>query len=176
MKKIQMKKTSVSKKVVWVSAIVALGAVSTVAGIWLYRQIKKMEDYELNFKNIIFRKFSTTEFIFDLYMIFTNKSNLGVTLAKQEYDIYANDVFITTLKNNSPNEIKAKSDSEIGMRININPVELVTKIGVNPLELLKSPKKIKIKLVMKYKVKVLFFDVSIPEIIYEDSLYNMMNY
>jgi len=169
-------KKNVGKKVVWVTAIVALGAVSTIAGIWLYRQIKKMEDYELKFKNIIFRKLSTTEFIFDLYMIFTNKSNLGVTLAKQEYDVYANNVYITTLKNDSPNEIKPKSDNEIGMRININPVELVTKIGVNPFELIKSTKKIKIKIVMKYKIKVLFFDVSIPEIIYEDSLYNMMNY
>ena len=173
--KIQMKKT-VNKKVIWVSAIVALGAVSTVAGIWLYRQLKKMEDYGLDFKNIIVRKVSTTEFIFDLYMIFTNKSNLGVTLAKQEYDVYANNVYITTVKNNTPNDIKAKSESEIGMRVNVNPIELVSKIGLNPIELITSPKKINIKLVMKYKVKVLFFDVSIPEIIYEDTLYNMMNY
>lgn len=173
--KIEMKK-NVNKKVIWVSAIVALGAVSTVAGIWLYRQLKKMEDYGLDFKNIIVRKISTTEFIFDLYMIFTNKSNLGVTLAKQEYDVYANNVYITTVKNNTPNDIKAKSESEIGMRVNVNPIELVSKIGLNPIELITSPKKINIKLVMKYKVKVLFFDVSIPEIIYEDTLYNMMNY
>ena len=169
-------KKNVNKKVIWVSAIVALGAVSTVAGIWLYRQLKKMEDYGLDFKNIIVRKISTTEFIFDLYMIFTNKSNLGVTLAKQEYDVYANNVYITTVKNNTPNDIKAKSESEIGMRVNVNPIELVSKIGLNPIELITSPKKINIKLVMKYKVKVLFFDVSIPEIIYEDTLYNMMNY
>ena len=45
--KIEMKK-NVNKKVIWVSAIVALGAVSTVAGIWLYRQLKKMEDYGLS--------------------------------------------------------------------------------------------------------------------------------
>ena len=173
--KIEMKK-NVNKKVIWVSAIVALGAVSTVAGIWLYRQLKKMEDYGLDFKNIIVRKISTTEFIFDQYMIFTNKSNLGVTLAKQEYDVYANNVYITTVKNNTPNDIKAKSESEIGMRVNVNPIELVSKIGLNPIELITSPKKINIKLVMKYKVKVLFFDVSIPEIIYEDTLYNMMNY
>jgi LEA14-like dessication related protein len=173
--KIEMKKT-VNKKVIWVSAIVALGAVSTVAGIWLYRQLKKMEDYGLDFKNIIVRKVSTTEFIFDLYMIFTNKSNLGVTLSKQEYDVYANNVYITTVKNDTPNDIKAKSESEIGMRVNVNPIELVSKIGLNPIELITSPKKINIKLVMKYKVKVLFFDVSIPEIIYEDTLYNMMNY
>jgi LEA14-like dessication related protein len=173
--KLQMKK-NVGKKVVWVSAIVALGAVSTIAGIWLYRQVKKMEDYELKFKNIVFRKLTTTEIIFDLYMIFTNKSNLGVTLSKQEYDVYANNVYITTLKNDSPNEIKPKSDNEIGMRININPVELVTKIGSNPFDLIAKPKNIKIKLVMKYKVKVLFFDVSIPEIIYEDTLYNMLRY
>jgi LEA14-like dessication related protein len=173
--KVQMKK-SVTKKVVWVSAIVTLGAVSTIAGLWLYRQLKKMEDYGLDFKNIIVRKISTSEFIFDLYMIFTNKSNLGVTLAKQEYDIYANNVFISTVKNNTPNDIKPKSESEIGMRIDVNPIDMLTKIGANPIELIANPKKIKIKIVMKYKIKILFFDVSIPEIIYEDTLYNMMNY
>ena len=173
--KIQMKK-SVTKKVVWVSAIVTLGAVSTIAGLWLYRQLKKMEDYGLDFKNIIVRKISTSEFIFDLYMIFTNKSNLGVTLAKQEYDIYANNVFITTVNNNTPNDIKPKTESEIGMRINVNPIDMFAKIGANPIELIANPKKINIKIVMKYKIKILFFDVSIPEIIYEDTLYNMMNY
>lgn len=169
-------KKSVSKKAVWVGAIVAVGAVSTIAGLWLYRQLKKMEDYKINFKTIIIRKISTTEFIFDLFMIFTNKSNLGVTLAKQEYDIFANGVFITTIKNNEPTVIKPNSDSDIGMRINVNPVELVAKLGMNPLELIKNPKKIKIKVVMKYKVRVLFFDVSIPEISFEDTLHNMMNY
>ena len=169
-------KKNVGKKVVWASAIIAVGAVSTLAGIWLYRQVKKIEDYKLNFKTIIFRKISKTEFIFDLYMIFTNNSNLGVTLSKQEYDVYANNVYITTIKNDSPNEIKPKSDSEIGMRINVNPIELATKIAVNPIELITNPKKIKIKFVMKYKIKILFFDVSIPEIIYEDTLYNMTKY
>ena len=169
-------KNKVNKKVVWVTAIVALGAVSTIAGIWLYKQLKKMEDYGLDFKNIIVRKVSTTEFIFDLYMIFTNKSNLGVTLARQEYDVYANNVYITTVKNDTPNDIKAKSESEIGMRINVNPIELVSKIGLNAVELITNPKKINIKIVMKYKIKILFLNASIPEIIYEDSLYNMMNY
>jgi LEA14-like dessication related protein len=164
------------KRIVWISAVVAVGAVSTIAGIWLYRQLKKMEDYELNYKNIIFRKLSLTEVVFDLYMIFTNKSNLGVTLAKQEYDIYANNVFIDSIVNDSPNDIKPKSDSEIGMRIRITPAQLLTKIGVNPAELIANPKKINIKIVMKYKIRVLFFNVSIPEIIFEDTLYNMMNY
>lgn len=173
--KLKMQK-STGKKVVWISAVVAVAAVSTVAGVWLYRQLKKMEDYELNYKNIIFRKLSLSEVVFDLYMIFTNKSNLGVTLAKQEYDIYANNVYIDTIVNDAPNDIKPKSDSEIGMRIRFTPAQLLTKIGVNPTELIAGPKKINIKIVMKYKVRVLFFNVSIPEIIFEDTLYNMMNY
>lgn len=164
------------KRIVWIAGIAAVGAVSTIAGFWLYRQMKKMEDYELNFKNIIFKKINLQEIVFDLYMIFTNKSNLGVTLAKQEYDIYANNIYITTVKNESPNDIKPKSDSEIGMRIRFTPEMLLTKIGVNPVELIANPKKINVKIVMKYKVRILFFNVAIPEIIFEDTLYNMMNY
>ena len=37
---------STGKKGVWISAVVAVAAVSTVAGVWLSRQLKKRDDYE----------------------------------------------------------------------------------------------------------------------------------
>jgi LEA14-like dessication related protein len=107
-------------------------------------------------------------------MKFTNRSNLSVTLAKQEYDVYANGVYLATVKNDKPNVIQANSSSVIGAPIDVKPADLLAKGILNPLELFTTPKKLKIKIVMKYKVKILFFNVPIPEIVYEDTLYNIM--
>lgn len=165
---------STGRKVVWASAIVASGIALTLAGMWIYKQLKKMEDYDLDFEKLTVVEFSKTRIIMDLVMKFTNRSNLSVTLAKQEYDVYVNGIYITTVKNDAPNTIYANSASMVGSRISVNPADIIAKSILNPLELFKSPKKLNIKIVMKYKIKVLFFDVSIPEIVYEDTLYNMM--
>jgi LEA14-like dessication related protein len=107
-------------------------------------------------------------------MKFTNRSNLAVTLTEQEYDIYANGVYLTTVVNKAPNTIQANSTSSVGARISFNPAVIISKGILNPLELFTTPKKLKIKTVMKYKIKVLAFSVPIPEIVYEDTLYNIM--
>jgi LEA14-like dessication related protein len=120
------------------------------------------------------KKFDKNEIVMDVFMKFTNRSNLAVTLTEQEYDIYANGVYLTTVVNKAPNTIQANSTSSVGARISFNPAVIISKGILNPLELFTTPKKLKIKTVMKYKIKVLAFSVPIPEIVYEDTLYNIM--
>ncbi len=172
---ISIKKNTGTKIVLW-TAIITAGAASTIAGLWLYKQVKKMENYDLWFDKLSVRKFDINQLVIDIFMKFTNKSNLNVVLAKQEYDVYANGVFLTTVTNNAPNEVKAMETSTVASRIDVNPKDIIAKGIINPAQLLQAPKNIKIKIVMKYKVKVLFFSVPIPAIIFEDTLYNMMNY
>ena len=133
-----------------------------------------MEDYELDFEKLVLKKFDKNEIVMDVFMKFTNRSNLAVTLTEQEYDIYANGVYLTTVVNKAPNTIQANSTSSVGARISFNPAVIISKGILNPLELFTTPKKLKIKTVMKYKIKVLAFSVPIPEIVYEDTLYNIM--
>jgi len=167
-------KPSTGKKIIWGTAIVTTGIALTLAGRWVYQQLKKMEDYDLDFEKLVVKDFNRNKIVMDLFMKFTNRSNLSVTLAKQEYDVYANGIFLTTVKNESPNTIRANSTSSIGAPIVINPSEILAKGILNPLELFTTPKKLNIKIVMKYKVRILFFNVPIPEILYEDTLYNIM--
>ena len=99
---------------------------------------------------------------------------MTVTLSKQVYDIYANDIYITTMTNDAPNTIEAQATSSIGMQLDINPASLIAVGITNPLQLLTKKENIMIKIVMKYKVKLLFFNVSIPEIIYKEKLSNLV--
>lgn len=163
-----------TQKAVWWTAIIGTGIATTLAGVWVYKQMKKLEDYTVAFQKLIVRKITKDQIVMDIYMLFTNNSNLGVTLSKQVYDIYANDVYITTMTNDAPNTIDAKSTSSIGMQLNIKPADLIAKGITNPLELLTKKENITIKIVMKYKVKLLFFSVPIPEIVYVDKLSHLM--
>lgn len=162
------------KVIVWSTAILTAGIVGYFSYKWIAKQLIKMEDYELYFQKLVIKKFTKNEAVMDIFMKFTNRSNLSVTLSEQEYDIYANGVFLTTVVNKAPNTIKANSTSSVGARISFNPAEIIAKGILNPVELLTSPKKLKIKTVMKYKIRVLAFSIPIPEIIYEDTLYNIM--
>lgn len=162
------------KIIVWSTAILTAGIVGYFTYKWIAKQLIKMEDYELDFQKLVVKKFTKDEIVMDVFMKFTNRSNLAVTLTEQEYDIYANGVYLTTVVNKAPNTIQANSTSSVGARISFNPAEIIAKGILNPIELFTSPKKLKIKTVMKYKIKVLAFSVPIPEIVYEDSLYNIM--
>lgn len=162
------------KIIVWSTAILTAGIVGYFAYKWVEKQLIKMEDYELNFEKLVVKKFDRKEVIMDIFMKFTNRSNLAVTLTEQEYDIYANGVYLTTVVNKAPNTIQANSTSTVGARISFNPADIIAKGILNPLELFSAPKNLKIKTVMKYKIRVLAFSVPIPEIVYEDTLYNIM--
>ena len=164
------------KVVIW-STIIAAGAASTVAGLYIYKQAKKIEEeYEIAYNRMVFQSAGPREILFDLYMDFTNKSSLGVTLSKQQYDIYANDIYIGTISNTEPNEIKPNSTSTIGIRIRIDTKDLISKLGTNAIDLIKKADQIKIKMVMKYKVRLLFFNIPIPSFEYTDTLKNYIRY
>jgi len=163
-----------TKIIVWSTAILTAGIVGYFAYKWISKQLIKMEDYELDFEKMVFKKFDRNEIVLDVFMKFTNRSNLTVTLTEQEYDIYANGVFLTTVINKAPNTIQANSTSTLGARVSFNPAEIIAKGILNPIELFTNPKKLNIKTVMKLKIRVLTFGVRIPEIVYEDTLYNIM--
>lgn len=162
------------KVIIWSAALLTAGIVSYFSYKWINKQLTKMEDYELDFQKLVVKKFTKTQLIMDLFMKFTNRSNLSITLTRQEYDVYANGIYLTTVVNEAPNTIAANSVSSVGSRIDVNPAEIIAKGILNPTELFTSFKKLKIKIVMKYKIRVFLFSVSIPEIVYEDTLHNIM--
>jgi LEA14-like dessication related protein len=152
------------------AGLVTLIGTSFVAYKWLSKQVTNLQNYSTRISKVVVRKISLNEVSFDIFMFFKNNSDLTVTLAEQVYEVYANDIYITQFVNKAPNTLKAREESEIGMRITLDPAYLVSKIGVNAATLIQDPKKVKIKILMKYKVSVLGIKVQIPPIPWEDSL------
>ena len=146
-----------------------LGTISIFAAA-AYLQVKKMTNNVIGFNKIQIKKISLNLIDFDLFLNYTNNSDIKFTLRKQTYDLYINNVYITTISNNMDNVIGKNSVSVIGMNVAFNPKDVWKKLNLN---LLSDTSKIMIKLDMKIKVKVGFISVTIPYI-YEDSLKNMM--
>lgn len=152
------------------SGLLTLVGTGLIAYKWLNKQITDLQNYTTRISRVVVRKISLNELSFDIFMFFKNNSNLTITLAEQVYEVYANDIYITQFVNKAPNTLKAQEESEIGMRITLDPAFLVSKIGVNAATLIQDPKNVRIKILMKYKVSVLGVKVEIPPIPWEDSL------
>ncbi len=148
-------------------------AVVTFVGAFAYLQYKKMMDYVIKFKGIKIKKISLNLISFDLFLDYTNNSDITFTLKKQVYDVYVNNIFVTTLENTSPNTILKNTTSVLGLNVAFNPKEVLKKIKKNASDLLTNSDKIIIKVDVKLKVKVGIITITVPYV-YEDTLKNMM--
>lgn len=139
----------VKKTIIWSASTLVL----TTAGFWIYRQVKKMMDYTLTFSKINVNKVSTTTLDFNTFFKYKNNSDIDIKLAQQEYDVFINGTYITTLKNYAENILKANSTSEIGFNTSIYLPDLDKKLKTNYVKLLIAPAQVKIDVVMKWKVR-----------------------
>ena len=151
----------------------AIGIV-TITGAMAYLQYKKIMNYTLKFKGLIIRNLSFTNFDFDIFLDFINKSKVDFVIEKQVYNVYINNIFVTKLENSSPTTIKASSASPMSLNVKLNPKSVLEKIGVNALSFITSADKTMIKVDCKLKVKLWFFSVNIPYV-YESSLKEMLS-
>lgn len=153
--------------------IAGLIGVVSISGAYLYLQYQKLMNYEISFKSIKINSISLKKFDFNLFLNFKNKSNLKFALVKQKYDVYVNGVYLTTLKNDSTNEVLPNSDSVIGLNVQFDPKEAIQRLKLTATSLLTQNDKIMVKIVTKMQVKYGFLSPTISYT-YEDSLKNMM--
>jgi len=147
--------------------ILGLLGLVTVTGVYMYSQINKILDYTLNFKGIRNIKFDKSSNIsFTVVYEYKNKANIDITLDNQEYEIYINNQYLTTLTNFIPNVLKGGVASLIEVNVNFSKNDL-KKIKLNWLQLVLQPEKVEIKTLMKWKVKygILRFPVVYPYIL-----------
>jgi LEA14-like dessication related protein len=138
-----------------------IGVAVAGTAIYVTKQVKKMMDYTLIFKSVKVNKFSLEILDFNAYFDYKNNSDIDIRLAEQEYDIYVNNVFITTLKNYKENVLKANSVSELGFNVNLNLPELDKKLKVNYFKMIAEPKSVLIRIEMKWKVRFGLFKIPI---------------
>lgn len=144
------------KYAIWGGVIAVLGATA----IYVNKQIKKINDFTLTFKKIKVNKFSLTELDFNTFYEYKNNSNIDINLSSQEYDLYVNGTFITTMTNYIENTLKANSVSPLGFNIKINLPDLDKKLRLTYFTMIADPKAVKLTIIMRWKVRFGF--VKIP--------------
>lgn len=147
-----------SKKVIiWSGVLAVLG----YTAYWVNKQIKKLQDFTLTFKKMKVNRFNQKEIDFDTFYEYKNNSDIDIHLSSQEYDIYMNGTYVTTLKNYAENTLKANSVSSLAFNVNIKFADLDKKLRVNYFDMVTQPKEVKISIVMKWKVRLGFIKIPI---------------
>ena len=139
----------------------AIGVVSLTCA-FAYFQYQKIMDYVIGFKKMKVNSASLNNIDLDLFLNFTNKSNLKFTIKEQDYSVYVNDVYITKLVNYSSTLINANSTSPITLNVKFNPQTVAKTLGSNIINMMSNLGQMKLRIDMKLKVSIYFITVSIP--------------
>jgi len=142
------------KQIIWTSAIAILGVALGYTAVWLNKQIKKIQDYTLTFKTIKINSFTQKVLDFNVFYDYKNNSDIDINLNEQEYDVYINGIFVTTLKNYAENTLKANTTSPLGFNVQLNLPEIHKKIKMNYFAMITMPENVKIRVVMRWKVRL----------------------
>jgi LEA14-like dessication related protein len=145
----------------------------TITGATLYLQYQKLMNYTIGLKKVKINKLTPTGFDIDLFLNFENKSNLKFTIEKQKYEVYINDVFLTTMRNDKPNVILPKSVSVLGMNLKESNKEVADKLKKLVVAIATNDKTM-VKIVTTMSVKFGFITLSFPPYPYQDTLKNLM--
>ncbi len=151
----------------------AIGLV-TVTGALMYLQYKRLMNYVIKVKRVVVNRIDSGSVDLNLFLNFTNNSDIGFTIESQSHNIYINDTLVSKIENNTPNQILPKSTSVIGVNIKFNPNKIINILGKNIVDFLTSSDKLRIKIDMKFRVKLWFFKVNIPYV-YETTLKDLLN-
>lgn len=142
-------------------------------GIWIKKQYAKLLLNTTGYKSFSIKELSAKRFAFNVVYTYKNNMDVDVVLTNQVYDIFLNNIYTTTLTNNKLTVLKSNETSEIPLEVSFDPKNMLNNLSLNLASFLSDYKKIRIKIVMKLKVKLLFFSIPITYT-YEDSLKNMM--
>ena len=143
--------------------------VTTVVGMLLYNEYRKIMNYCIGLKTIKINRINADIADINLFLNFTNKSNIKIEIVSQEYNVYLNNALITKAVNNATQKINAESTSIIGVNVKFNP----TSAGLNILNTILNVGTFAIKIDIKLKVKLWFFTIDIPYV-YTTTLKELM--
>lgn len=157
-----MARTKIEKRL-WITGLIAL---VSITGAYMYNQVSKVLSYTLNFVGLREVKFDKSGVSFKILYEYTNKANISVTISQQEYEVYINGQYLTTLSNFAPNILEGGKVSTIEINVSLTPEDF-KKVKLNWVQVLLDPKSVEIKTIMKWKIKYGFvkFPVTYPYIL-----------
>lgn len=150
-----------------------LGIISVALALG-YLQYKKLMNYTIKLKKIKIKSLTAKLINFDLFINFTNNSDLKFIISDQDYKVFLNDKFVTKISNPNDIIIEPKSTSVIPINIGFNPTDVLNLLGKNLTTILISPETINLRVEIKLKVALYGIKVSIPYT-YNATLKELMN-
>jgi LEA14-like dessication related protein len=149
-----------------------LGVISVALAMG-YLQYRKLMNYTVKLGGAKFKNISAKVFNFDLFIKFTNNSDINFVIADQEYKVYLNGKFVTKVTNGTDVTVLPKATNTIPVNIDFNPTDVLSLLGKNFTNILLHPETITIKVDGKLKVKLYGFTKGIP-FVYEANLKELM--
>lgn len=138
-----------------------LSVISISLGL-LYLQYRRLMDFTIKIKGITVNSLTQQVINFDLFINFTNNSDLKFEIIEQDTKVYINDKFVTRLANYNKVLVKPKETSVIPINVVFNPNDVLKIVGTSAVAMLLRPETVNIKLDIKMKVKLYGITVSIP--------------
>lgn len=149
-----------SKKKYFITGAIAL---VTISGAYLYWQYTKLMEYAIKFAGIKVKNASLTNVNLDIYLTFSNKSNLSFSISEQEYKVYLNNIFLTEISKPSTQKIGAKSVSPLTVNVDFNPSKVGQEVKGEAANLLLNIMNASIRVDIKLKIELWnFIKIAVP--------------
>lgn len=151
-----------SKKKYIITGVIAL---VTVSGAYLYWQYNKLMEYAIKFAGIKIKNASLTNVNFDVFLTFSNASNLTFAISEQEYEVYLDNIFLTKISKPTKQPISAKSVSPVTVNVDFNPSKIGKEIKGQAANLLLNMLNASIRVEVKLKIELWnFIKIPVPYI------------
>jgi len=149
-----------------------------VGGIVLAKRIQKLLKYSIKFKSLKFKETNEKKIIFDANFDFKNNSDLTIDIKNQEYDVYINNVFITSIKSDVEQTILPETVSALSVTVDLDTNVVLNRLKTlgdgsvsSILNIIARFKEQDLKIVYKFGIK--FGILTIPVVFsYNDKIKN----
>ena len=142
-------------------AIAAVVGLTGATAIWLKKQYNKLMKNTYELKSFLIKKASLQSVTFSVVYAYTNNTDIDINLVGQEYKIYIDNRFITTIKSDVSVVLKANSVSDIPLNITVDPKDMYYKFKNNLLKALTQKQNLKIKMDSTFRVKLGIFTIPV---------------
>lgn len=143
-------------------ALAAVAGITVTTGIWLKKQYDKLMKNTYELKSFVVKSASMKSVTFSVVYAYVNNTDIDINLVGQEYKIYVDDRFITTIKSDVPVILKANATSDIPLDITVDPRDMFYKFKDNLLKALTQKQKLKIRMESTFRIKLGIFTIPVP--------------
>ena len=140
----------------------------------IYKRAEKLITYGLKMKSLQVVEASLNRLRMNVFFGFTNPSDLQIVISKQQYEVFINGIYLTTVQSDVEQIVYPRAVSTLAVAVDLDPKFVLQKIAnstAKRLQILTKLKQQRIKLITKLWVKVGIFNIPIT-IPYEQTIGN----